>query len=187
MRRRRRKMRRRRRWRGRDGYEEDLQDSHLGEEGMLVNFPLVHLPQVFFPCISRYKVLSANKKLNNHMVKNQIHAYSVIQLQKEELFKASAFWADAFYKSKSPSQFIFFIFYVLDKSCFLFKFVSVSLSASVERVDASHMRDFLIGDSFVHFPSSYTCKSCGITFFFFFLQKIFLFESPVRRKIIRVS
>ena len=38
------------------------------EEGMMVNFPLVPLPLVFFPCISCYMVLSANKKLNNHIV-----------------------------------------------------------------------------------------------------------------------
>ena len=37
----------------------------------------------------------------------------------------------------------FFIFFFLDKSRFLFKLVSVPLSALVERVDVSRMRDFL--------------------------------------------
>ena len=42
--------------------EEDRYDSLLVEEGMMVNFPLVHLPLVSFSCKSCYKVLSANKK-----------------------------------------------------------------------------------------------------------------------------
>ena len=45
-----------------------MYDSLLVEEGMMVNFPLVHLPLVSFPCISCYKVFSANNKLNNHII-----------------------------------------------------------------------------------------------------------------------
>ena len=48
--------------------EKEMQDSLVVEEGMMVNFPLVPLPLVSFPCISCYKVLSAKKKLNNHIV-----------------------------------------------------------------------------------------------------------------------
>ena len=48
--------------------DEDMQDSLVVEEGMMVNFPLVPLPLVSFPCISSYKVLFANTKLNNHIV-----------------------------------------------------------------------------------------------------------------------
>ena len=51
--------------------EEDMYDSLLVEEGMMVKFPLVHLPLVSFPCISCYKVLSVNMKLNYHIV--QMH------------------------------------------------------------------------------------------------------------------
>ena len=36
----------------------------------------------------------------------------------------------------------FLSFFLLDKSCYLSKFVSVLLSASVERVGVSRMRDF---------------------------------------------
>ena len=43
--------------------EEDMQDRLVVEDGMMVNFPLVS-----FPYISCYKVLSANKKLDNHIV-----------------------------------------------------------------------------------------------------------------------
>ena len=56
--------------------EEDMYDSLLVEEGMMVNFPLVHLPLVSFPCISCYKVLSPNKKLNNHMERMHKDPYS---------------------------------------------------------------------------------------------------------------
>ena len=38
--------------------------------------------------------------------------------------------------------FSFFLIFFKDKSCNLFKFVSVLLSASVERVGVSRMRDF---------------------------------------------
>ena len=40
--------------------------------------------------------------------------------------------------------FFFFFFFFQDKSCNLFKFVSVLISASVERVGVSCMRDFFI-------------------------------------------
>ena len=43
--------------------EEDMQDSLVVEDGIMVNFPLVS-----FPCISCCKVLSANKKLGSHTV-----------------------------------------------------------------------------------------------------------------------
>ena len=43
--------------------EEDMQDSLVVEDGIMVNFPLVS-----FPCISCCKVLSANKKLGSHIV-----------------------------------------------------------------------------------------------------------------------
>ena len=39
----------------------------------MVTFPLVPLPLVSIPCISCYKVLSANKKLNNLIV--DMHKY----------------------------------------------------------------------------------------------------------------
>ena len=48
--------------------KEDMQDSLVVEGGMMVNFPLVLLPLVSFPCISCYKVLSTNKKIGNHIV-----------------------------------------------------------------------------------------------------------------------
>ena len=48
--------------------EEKMQDSLVVEKGMMVNFPLVPLPLVSFPCSSCFKVLSAKKKLNNHIV-----------------------------------------------------------------------------------------------------------------------
>ena len=48
--------------------EEDMQDSLVVEEGMMFNFPLVPLPLVSFLCSSCYKILSAKKKLNNHIV-----------------------------------------------------------------------------------------------------------------------
>ena len=45
----------------------------------------------------------------------------------------------------SPQNFLTaFFFFFQDKSCNLFKFVSVLLSASVERVGVSRMRDFFI-------------------------------------------
>ena len=46
-----------------------MHDSLVVEEGMMVNFPLVPLPLVSFPCSSCYKVLYAKKKINNHIVK----------------------------------------------------------------------------------------------------------------------
>ena len=51
--------------------EEDMQDTLVVEEGMMVNFLLVPLPLVSFHCSSCYKVLSAKKKLNNHIVEMQ--------------------------------------------------------------------------------------------------------------------
>ena len=66
---------------------------------------------VSFPCISCYKVLSANKKLNNHII--EIH--------------------------KDPAS-----------SILCYKTFEKSF--------------FFIGDSFVHFLSSFTCKSCGNAF-----------------------
>ena len=48
--------------------EEDMQDSLVVEEGLMVDFPLVPLPFISFPCSSCYKVLSAKNKLNNHIV-----------------------------------------------------------------------------------------------------------------------
>ena len=87
--------------------EKYMQDSLVVEDGMMFNFPLVTLPLVPFRCSSCYNILSAKKKLNNHIVEmhqNQHHAYSAKYLLKKNLF---------------------------------------------------------IGDSFVNFPSSYTCKTCG--------------------------
>ena len=46
---------------------EAMQDIMVLEEGMMVNFPL---PLVSFTCSSCFKVHSANKKLNNHIVDN---------------------------------------------------------------------------------------------------------------------
>ena len=43
--------------------EEEWQESLVVEDGMMVNFPLVPLPLVSFPCSSCFKVLSAKKKL----------------------------------------------------------------------------------------------------------------------------
>ena len=51
--------------------EEDMQDSLVVEEGMMFNFPLVPLPLVSFPCSSCFEVLSAKKKLNNHIAEMQ--------------------------------------------------------------------------------------------------------------------
>ena len=68
MRRRRRVIMRRRRWRGGRRIEEEMQDSLAVEEGMMFNFPLVPLPIVSFPCSFCFKVLSAEKKLNNHII-----------------------------------------------------------------------------------------------------------------------
>ena len=48
--------------------EEDMQDSLVVEEGMMFKFPLVPLPLVSFLCSSCYKILSAQEKLNNHIV-----------------------------------------------------------------------------------------------------------------------
>ena len=46
-----------------------MHDSLVVEEGMMVNFPLVPLQLVSFPCSScSYKVLFAKRKLNNHIV-----------------------------------------------------------------------------------------------------------------------
>ena len=96
---------------GKRRIDEDMWDSQVVEQGMMINFPLVPLTLVTFPCISCYKVLSVNKKLNNHIV---------------EMHKESA-------------------------SCIL-------CYKTFERIT------FLIWDNFVHFPSSYTCKSCGNVF-----------------------
>ena len=51
--------------------DKEMQDSLVLEEGMMVKFPLIPLPLVSLPCISCFKVLSAKKKLNNHIV--EIH------------------------------------------------------------------------------------------------------------------
>ena len=51
---------------GKKRNEEDMQDSLVVEEGMIVNLPLVSLS-----CNSCFKVLSAKKMLNNHIV--EIH------------------------------------------------------------------------------------------------------------------
>ena len=48
--------------------EEDMQHRLVVEEGLLINLPLVPLPFVSFPSSSCFKVLSAKKKLNNHIV-----------------------------------------------------------------------------------------------------------------------
>ena len=48
--------------------QEEMQDSLVVEECMIVNFPLVPLPLVSFPCSSCFKVLSAKKKLNKQIV-----------------------------------------------------------------------------------------------------------------------
>ena len=50
------------------GDEEEMQDSLVMEEGMMVNFPLIPSPLVSFLCRSCFKVLSGKKKLNNHIV-----------------------------------------------------------------------------------------------------------------------
>ena len=90
--------------------EEDMQDSLVVEEGMMFNFPLVPLPLVSFICSSCYNILSAKKKLNNHIV--EMH--------------------------KEPASCILCLM--------LFK------------------KNLYIGDRFVHFPSSYTCKTWGTAF-----------------------
>ena len=48
--------------------EEDMQDSLVVEEGMMFNFPLVAFPLVSFLSSSCYKIMTANKKLNHHIV-----------------------------------------------------------------------------------------------------------------------
>ena len=48
--------------------EEDMQDSLVVKEGIMVNFPLVPFPLISFPCIFCHKVISVKKKLNNHIV-----------------------------------------------------------------------------------------------------------------------
>ena len=55
---------------------------------------------------------------------------------------------EIFFVSLLPFCGIFFI----DKSCNLFKFVSVLLSASVERVGVSRMLDFFYSFTFVQTP-----------------------------------
>ena len=66
--------------------EEDMQDSLMVEEGMMFNFHLVPLPLVSFLCSSCYKIMSAQKKLNTHIVemqkKNLHDAYSAKKLLK---------------------------------------------------------------------------------------------------------
>ena len=51
--------------------EEDVQDSLVVKEGMIVHFPLVPFPLVSFPYSFCVKVISTKKKLNNHTV--EIH------------------------------------------------------------------------------------------------------------------
>ena len=51
--------------------EEDMQDSLVVDEGMMVKFPWSLLPLVSFPCSSCFKVLSTTKKLDNHIL--EIH------------------------------------------------------------------------------------------------------------------
>ena len=71
---RRRKMRRKRiiekgeEMEGKRRDEGDMQDSLVVAEGMMFNFSLVPLPLVYFICSSCYKILSAKKKLNNHIL-----------------------------------------------------------------------------------------------------------------------
>ena len=48
--------------------EEDMQDSLVVEEGIMVNSPLVPFPLISFTGISCFKVLSVKKKLNNNIV-----------------------------------------------------------------------------------------------------------------------
>ena len=58
--------------------EEDMQDSLVVEEGRMVKFPLVPLPLFSLPCISYCMVISAKKKLNNHIVENNKEPASCI-------------------------------------------------------------------------------------------------------------
>ena len=62
--------------------EVDMQDSLVVEENRIVKFPLVSLPLISFPCISCCKVLSAEKKLNNHIVEMLKDPASCILCQK---------------------------------------------------------------------------------------------------------
>ena len=48
--------------------EKEMQDSLVVEEGIMVKFSFVPFHFVSFPCSSCLKVLSAKKKLNNHII-----------------------------------------------------------------------------------------------------------------------
>ena len=48
--------------------EEDMEDSLVVEECIMVNFPFVPFPLISFPCISCYKVVFVKKNLNIHVV-----------------------------------------------------------------------------------------------------------------------
>ena len=48
--------------------QEEMQDSLVLEEGMMVNLSLFPLPLVFFPCSSCYKAFFSKKNNNNQIV-----------------------------------------------------------------------------------------------------------------------
>ena len=58
--------------------EEVMHDSLEVEDCIMVNFPLVPLTLVFFSYSSCFKVLSAKKKLNNHIGEMHTHPKSCI-------------------------------------------------------------------------------------------------------------
>ena len=51
--------------------EEDMQDGMVVEVVLMVNFPLVPIPLVSFPCSFCADVFPAKKKVNNHIVEMQ--------------------------------------------------------------------------------------------------------------------
>ena len=53
---------------GKSKDEEEMQDCVVVEENMIIKFPLFSLPLVSYPCSSCFKIISAKKELNNHMV-----------------------------------------------------------------------------------------------------------------------
>ena len=67
---------------------EEMQVSLVVEERMMVNFPLVPLPLVSFPWSSYFKVLSAKKKLNNHILEMHKNPTSYILFKEVPLCRA---------------------------------------------------------------------------------------------------
>ena len=82
-----------------------MQGRLVVKDDMMVNFPLVPLPLVSFPCSSCYKVLYAKKKLNNHAQRPSIMHTRLIYFLKKILFIGDSFeYFPSSYTCKTPGN-----------------------------------------------------------------------------------